>query len=143
MRFLTTARLCVAVLALFGSAAASAELAIIGHPSNPIAGMSKDEVARIYLDKTSRFPDGGHATPVDQPEDSAVRAKFDREVLGMDAGELKRYWSKRMFTGKGKPPQQLGNGGAVKQWVATHPDGLGYVEGSQVDDSVKVLLILP
>ncbi len=143
MRFLTTARLCVAVLALFGCASASAELAIIAHPNNPIAGMSKDEVARVYLDKSSSFPGGGHAQPVHGPEGSAARKKFDSEVLGMSAGELKRYWSKRMFTGKGRPPQALGSGEAVKQWVASHPDGLGYVEGKQVDGSVKVLLILP
>ncbi len=131
----------VAFLGIVGPA--SAALAIIAHPSNPLEGITADQVAMIYLGKTDRFPSGQRAVPVDQSEGSAERAKFYRSVVGKDPTELTTYWSKLIFTGKGQPPREIGNDEAVKQWVASHPNGLGYVDGNVLDRTVKVLLIIP
>lgn len=143
MRFMKLLLSLTALLIALGSTAARAELAVIAHPDTAVAGISADELARIYLGKTGTLPNGQRVTPVDQAEGSPARAKFYRRVVGMDARELKSYWSKLMFTGKGKPPQSLPDGRAVREWVAGHPGSLGYVDGTQVDGSVKVLLIVP
>lgn len=131
-------------LALFAllSAAAQAGTAIIAHPSNPIAGITAEEAAKIYLGKSNSFANGRAATPVDQGA-GPTRTKFNQQVLQKDDRELKAYWSKLLFTGKGRPPQEIGDDAAVKAWVAKNPDALGYVDGKVVDSSVKVLLILP
>lgn len=131
-------------LALFAllSATAQAGMAVIAHPSNPIAGISADETAKIYLGKSSSFNNGRTATPVDQTA-GPTRTKFNAQVLQKNDGELKAYWSKLLFTGKGRPPEEIGDDAAVKAWVAKNPNGLGYVDGKAVDSSVKVLLILP
>lgn len=131
-------------LALFAffSAAAQAGVAIIAHPSNPLAGITAEETARIYLGKSGSFNNGRPATPVDQTA-GPTRTKFNKQVLERDDSELKAYWSKLLFTGKGRPPEEVGDDAAVKAWVAKHPEGLGYVDGKVVDGSVKVLLILP
>ncbi len=131
----------LALLAFF-SAAAQAGMAIIAHPSNPIAGISAEETAKIYLGKSASFNNGRPATPVDQAA-GATRTKFNTQVLQKDDRELKAYWSKLLFTGKGRPPEEIGDDAAVKAWVAKNPEGLGYVDGKVVDGSVKVLLILP
>ena len=57
--------------------------------------------------------------------------------------ELKGYWSKLMFSGKGQPPREVGDDAAVKAWVASNPDAIGYIDGKFVDGSVKVLFIIP
>lgn len=134
----------VAALALFAffNAAAQAGLAIIAHPSNPLAGITEEEAAKIYLGKSASFNNGRPATPVDQVE-GPTRTKFNTKVLQKDDRELKTYWSKLLFTGKGRPPEEIGDDAAVKAWVAKNPSGLGYVDGKVVDGSVKVLLILP
>lgn len=142
MRYTTRLLALTIVLSVMGITAAQAELAVIAHPGTSAAGVAPDELARIYLGKTGTLG-GERVTPVDQAEGTPARMKFYRQVVGMDARELKSYWSKLMFTGKGKPPQSLANGRAVREWVAAHPGSLGYVEGSHVDGSVKVLLILP
>lgn len=130
------------VLSAFFSTAAQAGMAIIAHPSNPLAGITAEEAAKIYLGKSVSFNNGRSATPVDQTA-GPTRTKFNKQVLDKDDGELKAYWSKLLFTGKGRPPEEVGDDAAVKAWVARHPEGLGYVDGKVVDGSVKVLLILP
>ncbi len=60
-----------------------------------------------------------------------------------DEGELRAYWSKLMFGGKGQLPRELADDAAVKSFVAGNPDAIGYVDGKVLDSSVKVLLIVP
>jgi ABC-type phosphate transport system substrate-binding protein len=131
-------------LALLGSAvAAHAGIAIIANPGNPLAGISQEELAMIYLGKTRVFPDGKPVTPVDQREGRPIRIKFYRTVTDKDESSLKAYWSKLLFTGKAQPPQELSDDEAVRDWVARNPDALGFIDGKLLDKSVKVLLILP
>jgi ABC-type phosphate transport system substrate-binding protein len=122
---------------------AHAELAIIAHRDNAMMGISRDQLKRIYLGKSRSFPDGRSAKAVDQAVDSQARDQFNRKVLQMTESKRKSYWSRLVFTGKGKPPKSLNGDTAVLEWVANHPDGLGYITGSKVSKRVKVLLILP
>ena len=131
-----------AVLSLGSSIAAQAALAIIAHPSNPVSGISADDTQRLFLGKTNEFANGRQAAPVDQTA-GASRTKFLKSVLQKDEGELKGYWSKLMFSGKGQPPREVGGDAAVKAWVANNPEAIGYIDGKFVDGSVKVLLIIP
>jgi ABC-type phosphate transport system substrate-binding protein len=125
------------------SVPAHAALAIIVHPSNNLSGISADEAADIYLAKAGVFTNGKRAIPVDQAATSPMRKKFYSAVIKKDDSTLKVYWSKLLFTGKATPPREIGDDAAVKSWVATNPDAIGYVDGKFVDSSVKVLLIIP
>ena len=122
---------------------ALAELAIIAHPSNPEAALTKKQVKLIFLGKKKSFPGGVEAKPVDQNEDSPAHAEFYQKVVGKTGAKLKSYWSKMVFTGKASPPQVVGDGTDVKNWVAKHEEALGYIDAAEVDESVKVLLVIP
>jgi ribosomal protein S3 len=61
----------------------------------------------------------------------------------MSEREVNRYWAKRKFTGKAKTPKVLVSDREVKEWVARTPEGLGYIDGKSLDNTVKVLLIIP
>ena len=126
-----------------GFVPAHAALAIIVHPSNSLSGISADEAADIYLAKAGVFANGKRAIPVDQSANSPMRKKFYSAVIKKDDSTLKVYWSKLLFTGKANPPREIGDDAAVKSWVASNPDAIGYVDGKFVDSSVKVLLIIP
>lgn len=96
-------------------------------------------MSRIFLGKTSDFPSGDQAIPVDQDEGSATRDAFNNSVLGKNSSQLKAYWSRLIFTGKGTPPKEVGDDAAVKSLVAANPNMIGYIDSSAVDDSVKVV----
>ncbi len=121
------------------SATAMAEYAVIVSAANGNTSMSADDISRIYLGKTNKFPNGSKATPVDQSDGNAARDKFNDKVLGKDSSQLKAYWSRLIFTGKGTPPNEAGNDAAIKSMVAGDTEAIGYVDTSVVDDTVKVV----
>ncbi len=121
---------------------AAAEVAIITHPGTQEIGLSKAKVADVYLGKIKSFKDGTTAKPVDQQKGSPLRTKFYRAILGKSETEMNRYWSKRKYTGKGKPPVTVIGDDAVKELVANTPGAIGYIDGKSLDKSVKVILII-
>ncbi|ASP38876.1 phosphate ABC transporter substrate-binding protein [Bacterioplanes sanyensis] len=118
---------------------AQAEFAVIVSASNQHDNLDKTAITRIFLGKASSFPDGSKAIPVDQTEGTAGREAFNSKVLEKSPSQLKAYWSRLIFTGKGTPPQESGGDSEVKGLVANNPNLIGYIDASMVDDSVKVV----
>lgn len=129
--------------AAFAAELSAAELAVVVHPANTIMRITPSELSDIYLGRSDEFANGKAAEPLDQESQSAARSQFIRDVLRMDEGALKNYWSKLMFSGKGQPPEMLKGDEAVRDAVATNPQGIGYISKSAVNSSVKVVLIIP
>ena len=117
---------------------AYAEVAVIVHPSNA-ATLDENSIERIFLAKSKSFSDGSSAIPINQAEASSVRAEFDQGVLGKSAAQLKSYWSKLVFTGKGTQPQDVSNDAEVKKLISANPNMIGYIDAAAVDGSVKVV----
>ena len=126
-------------LALFAFAA-QAQVAVIVNPKCAAASMTADQVASIFLGKTSTLPSGATAAPADQAEGSAVREQFYSKVTGKQSAQVKAAWSRLVFSGKATPPKELASSAEVKKFVAANPDGIGYIEKSAVDGSVKAVL---
>jgi len=112
---------------------------VIAHPDNGSQSLSAAQVKRIFLGKSKRFPNGEVAVPINQYQQQQSRIDFDTNLLKKSASQLKAYWSKLVFTGKGSPPKDLGNDDAVKQLIAANPNMIGYIDSSKVDASVKVI----
>ncbi|WP_019602633.1 substrate-binding domain-containing protein [Teredinibacter turnerae] len=127
------------VTLLFAVTTAAAETAVIVHPSNS-ASIDRDAINKIFLGKSQSFSDGTGATPINQKDGSPIRSAFDKNVLDKTSSQVKAYWSKLMFTGKGTPPEEQAGDAAVKTAVAGDSGAIGYIDASQVDDSVKVVL---
>lgn len=132
-----------AAVALSFSCFSMAEIAVIVHPSASFNSMTEDDIARIFLGKSKRFPNGNQAVPVNQLEGLVTRDKFNEAICKKNASQYKTYWSQLVFTGKGTPPKDVGDDAAVKAQVAANPKAIGYVDASAVDSSVKVVFKLP
>jgi len=116
---------------------ALAGIVVVVNPKNSAAHMTPDQVAQYFLGKSTSL------TPVDEPESSAIRAEFYKKVADKDPGQVKSIWSKLVFTGKGTLPRELGSDADVKKAVAADANGIGYIDKSAVDSSVKVVADLP
>lgn len=117
----------------------SADVAVIVSSNNGNSNISASDISKVFLGKSKSFPDGSQAIAVDQNDDSATRKTFNDKVLGKSSSQLKSYWSRLIFTGKGTPPKQLVNDAAVKAAVAGNPGMIGYIDASSVDGTVKVV----
>jgi ABC-type phosphate transport system substrate-binding protein len=118
--------------------AASAEVAVIVHPSNA-ASLEQAEIARLFIGRGATFNDGSKATAFNLAEAAPARAEFDMKVLNKSSSQMKAFWSKLVFTGKGTPPKELPTDAEMKAAVAADPTAIGYVDAASVDASVKVV----
>lgn len=123
------------------SNAALADVAVVVHPSNQNQ-MDAEYVSRLFLNKAKSFPGGESAQVYSLSEGSAETDLFNEQVLGKSASQLKAFWSKLIFTGKGQPPKALESSDKLVSLVASEPGAIGYVDAAAVNDSVRVVMTL-
>jgi ABC-type phosphate transport system substrate-binding protein len=128
---LLSAVLCAATPVCF------AEIVVIVNPKNPASRMFTEQAAQFFLGKSTLF------TPVEHNEGAAIRNEFNTKVLGKDSSQVKAIWTKLVFTGKGTAPKEYASAADIKKAVAANVSAIGYIEKSQVDDTVKVILTVP
>jgi ABC-type phosphate transport system substrate-binding protein len=128
----------VVALSLSGAMVKADVVAVVSAKS-PITTLTMSQVADIFFGKASRFPNGVQAFPVDQAEGAAVRDEFYNKVVGKSAAQIKAYWSKIIFTGRGQPPPSVSNDIEMKKRISANPAAIGYIDRSLVDDSVRVV----
>ena len=121
----------VAGFAIAASVANAADVVVIVSAKNSASTMTADDIANIYLGKSTALK------PVDNA--TAVRGQFYSAVAGKDEAQVKAIWSKLVFTGKATPPKELTSSAEVVKAVAADPNAIGYVEKGAVDASVKVI----
>jgi hypothetical protein len=123
-----------------GAAEEPGELAVIVHATRATT-MNADDLQRIYLKQRRFWPDGSPIVAVNR-EDGPLRRAVDRIVGGGDPARLDAYWDNRYFEGV-FPPITLASDEAMRRYVASKPNAIGYVDARAVDDSVHVALRLP
>jgi ABC-type phosphate transport system substrate-binding protein len=123
--------LIVGALAVAACAAAHADIVVIVSAKSSATTMTADDIAKIYLGKSTAMKPVDNATP--------VRAQFYTQVAGKDEAQVKAIWSKLVFTGKATPPKELASSADVVKAVAADPNAIGYIEKAAVDGSVKVV----
>lgn len=117
---------------------AKAEIAVIVNASNT-SQIDTKTISRIFLGKMKSFPDGGQAVPMNQASGSTATEEFNNKVLKKSSSQLKAYWSKLVFTGKGTPPKDVGGDAEMLKLISANPNLIGYVDAASVDGSVKVI----
>jgi ABC-type phosphate transport system substrate-binding protein len=122
------------------SFSARAEVVVIVSKRSHVAKISAEQAAKIFLGKSSLFPDDGTAIPLDQPEGTAIRDEFYSKVAKKNPSQLSAYWAKVIFTGDGRPPAILENDLAVRREVAANPNAIGYIDKKDVNHTVRVIL---
>ena len=127
-------RLLVAAVAFAACSAARAEIAVIVHPDNPLASMSAEEVAAIFLARDERM------RPIDLPEAGGLRNWFYYQLTGRNTAQVDVLWAKHM--NMMAPIQASSSADAIRR-VAANKRAIAYVDTRSIDSSVKVVLTIP
>lgn len=115
------------------------ELLVIVHKSNSVPSLNRSQLNAIFKAKSTEFPGGGRATPVNLPPENAQRREFDLVVLGMTPDEVERFWvDSKIRSGVGSP-RKLPGPDAVVHYVGGEVAGIGYVAHGDANDSVRVV----
>ena len=120
----------------------SGDLAIIVNKSVKVDDVASADLVRYFKAEKSKAADGSKLAlavfDVGHPERAAALAG----IYKMSEGEYTDYFADATFTGAvAAAPKALASAAAVRAFVAGTAGGLGYVRGSDTDDSVKVLKV--
>lgn len=121
--------------------AAYAELAVIVHPLRETE-LSREQLAQIYMKRRRFWSDGAPIFPLNREAQSEERRVFTDAVFGAQATRLDAYWDRNYFQGI-LPPATLASDEAIRRFVASDRNALGYVHVDAVNASVRVVLRLP
>ncbi len=102
---------------------------------------ARAEIKSIFLGAKEKFSNGNSAKPIDQSEGKEIRKEFYLKIANKDATAMNIYWSNLIFTGNGRPPKILPDDSSIKKFVNENVGGIGYIDSTSVDNTVKVLEI--
>jgi ABC-type phosphate transport system substrate-binding protein len=112
---------------------------VVVNPDNPIDELSRSEVSKLFLKKSTKWSNGTPVVPVDLPEKAQARAAFSMDVHGRSASAIKKYWQQKVFSGEAAPPPEAASEEDVLAQVRADPHAVGYVSDEAVLKGVKIL----
>ncbi len=115
-------------------------LAIVTAESSTVTSLTRKEVADLFLGKHKINIGGQAVTPIDVT-DEAPRDMFYQQVADMSAQRVNAYWARLVFSGQGRPPQQLSLTEAMAL-IKSQPGTVTYLP-AQHANGFKILLKLP
>jgi ABC-type phosphate transport system substrate-binding protein len=135
-------RIAIVLLAIsptLTGALASADVVAVVSAKSAVKALTSSQVADIFLGRVSRFPNGLLAVPIDLRDGSPERDQFYAKITGKTPAQVKAYWSKIIFTGRGQPPKAVPTELDVKKIIAADDTAIGYIDASLLDDTVRAL----
>lgn len=97
----------------------------------------------MFLGRSRQLANGLAVIPLDQLEGSDSRREFYERVINKTESQMNSYWSRLIFSGRGRPPYAVADDLEVLELIAANRNMLGYVRASTVSSQVKVILIVP
>jgi ABC-type phosphate transport system substrate-binding protein len=118
------------------------EFKVVVNSANMVSALPHDSLSRIFLKKTTTWPNDQKVVPVDQATNAPSRRAFSKAILSREPSEIAAYWNQMIFSGRGLPPVTKASDSEVLTFVHDNPNAIGYVAGdAKVGDGVKVLSV--
>ncbi|MDB4988724.1 MAG: hypothetical protein JWN04_3902 [Myxococcaceae bacterium] len=84
---------------------------------------------------------GKRLIPINHPNGSALRVAFDKQVLGLEAADVGKFWIDKRIRDEGSPPKSVPSVELAVRVAASLPGAITYALLEQLSPSVKVLTI--
>ena len=118
------------------------DVVVIVNKENPAKTVKKSALARYFLKKSTRWDSGARVVPIDLTVSDPAREEFSAGILKKSPREVEEYWIAESLTGGKSAPEIVTDSSLVKKRVASDAGALGYVDKTQVDETVKIIEIV-
>ena len=114
-------------------------LVVVAHPDYQ-ESITRKDLYRLYFGKRTSQAGGTQLIPILNDGDEELLQHFSSTMLKRSSQQLRSYWARQLFTGKGTPPVRVKNSIDLKELIAANPKFIGYLWESDLDASVRVVL---
>ncbi|MAX55077.1 MAG: hypothetical protein CL537_06135 [Alcanivoracaceae bacterium] len=128
----------LASLILFLPMVVMADIVVVVDKDSPITSISQNQIRQVYLEGGGKV-DGVYVKPLDLPEQDKLRDRFYQDTVGKTPAQMKSYWARMIFTGRGVPPRSVSGVSAMKVMLENNPELIGYLPANQVSGNLRVL----
>jgi ABC-type phosphate transport system substrate-binding protein len=117
-------------------------IAIIVHRSNPVENLPLAELRQIFMLERQTWPQGRKITLVLREAGQRERVEVLALIVGMSEPEFERHVLFQTFRGNvGWGPRSIRSSAAMQRFVYNAPGAIGHVYASELDGTVKALLV--
>jgi ABC-type phosphate transport system substrate-binding protein len=129
------------ILILFYVELAVAEgvVVVVANKDNQMKVLTKKQVIDIYMGRTSLFPNGQAALPLDQNSDSSIRKLFYQNLVNKTVSEINAYWARLLFSGRASPPRTVESVTSVINIIKNNKAAIGYIQLEDLTNDVQVI----
>jgi len=110
--------------------------------NSSINHLTSQDIANIFLARTTRFPNGEKAIPLEL-KSSKIRDDFYQKISGKTARQLNAYWTTLIFTGKGKPAKGYPTPDDLLSKFNSNIGTIAYLSDTLVTDQMKIVYRFP
>lgn len=112
-------------------------IAVVVRADSSLRAMSLDEVYALFvLDQRQQY------APIDLPESDPTRAAFYMRLAKKNLTMMRALRSRLVFTGTGRPPQQLEMAAALARVAADH-NAVAYLPAAGIPAGIRAIASLP
>lgn len=120
--------------------AQSAGFIVIANNSVAETSLSKKELQSIYLGEKIKWENKKYIK-ISVFEDASIFKEFLQSIVGKTPSQFDQHWIRMVTTGKASMPPTFTESKQVIEFVAGHPNSIGFVPAGNVGDSVKTIAI--
>ena len=128
-------------LVLLGLSLSSVVMAgpvVVVSAESDVGSLSQSQVRQVFNGQLRRVA-GVAVKPLDLPNGSATRNAFYQQVTGKSAEQMKSYWARMIFTGRGMPPREVSSERELSLLIGSDPEFIGYLEETRVPAGLRVV----
>lgn len=123
-------------------AASSEPIAIVVNKSNPVDNLSTSELRQIFLGARTHWPNGRRITLVMREPGDPERETILHNLCAMTEEQFTTHFVRGLYRGDILvSPKILSTASGVRRFIFNVPGAIGYARLSEVDGSVKTVLI--
>ena len=119
-----------------------AKVVVVVNNANSAATVKRSTWARYFLKKSTSWESGAPVVPVDLKAADPAREEFSNWILNMSPQRVEAHWISETLTGGKLAPEIVNSAALVKKRVASEPGGIGYIDGAELDASVKAVEVV-
>jgi hypothetical protein len=108
------------------------DLVLVLGPGTP--SVSAEQIRNVYLGRTTVWPNGMTAHPLNRPAETPAAKAFYGDILALSDRAFADHWSE-IQRGGGIAPETVSSGALVVARVAATSGGLGYVLDSELPEN--------
>ncbi len=106
------------------------EIALLVHPSNPVAKLKLYEIERIFSGVRTQWPNGARIQVIDYKPGTPEREAFDGTLFGSTSARNRARRSPMLFV-----PIEQRSASVVIKLIAVMPNAIGYVWSDLAEDA--------